>query len=27
VTSEGTKIVDVLVGGGVVPIMTGELSF
>jgi len=26
VTSEGTKIVDVLVGGGVVPIMTGVLS-
>jgi trans-2,3-dihydro-3-hydroxyanthranilate isomerase len=26
VTTEGARIVDVLVGGGVVPIMTGELS-
>jgi len=26
VTSEGTRIVDVLVGGGVVPVMTAELS-
>jgi trans-2,3-dihydro-3-hydroxyanthranilate isomerase len=27
VTTEGTRIVDVLVGGGVVPVMTGELTF